>query len=100
MKMSTKKLLKCLISIAFLTVYIVRLIGNLGYKSDKIKVIKVNGIEPSAANIRNLSYPFTTNYFGVIRSADKDQVGGKFLDWVLSDEGQRCVAQAGYCALR
>ena len=70
------------------------------YKSDKIKVIKINGIESSVENIRSRSYPFTTNYFGVIRTEDKDKVGGKFLDWVLSDEGQRCVAQAGYCAMR
>ena len=70
------------------------------YKSDKIKVIKINGIEPSMENIRSKSYPFTTNYFGVIRTEDKDKVGGKFLDWVLSDEGQKCVAQAGYCAMR
>jgi len=70
------------------------------YKDSNIKVLNINGIEPSTANMRNKTYPFTTNYFGVIRTEDKDKVGGKFLDWVLSDEGQKCVAQAGYCTLK
>ena len=70
------------------------------YKNDNIKTIAVNGISPTDDNIRNGSYPFTTNYYGVIREGDEDAVGGQFLQWILSDEGQQCVAQAGYITLR
>jgi len=69
------------------------------YKSPDIKIIKINGIEPNDANVRNFSYPFTVPYNGVIRSNDVTNAGGKFLDWMLSEEGQRCIAQAGYVSL-
>ncbi len=70
------------------------------YKNDNIKTIAVNGIAPTDENIRSESYPFTTNYYGVIREGDEDKVGGQFLNWILSDEGQKCVAQAGYITMR
>ena len=70
------------------------------YKNDSIKTIAVDGISPTDENIRNESYPFTTNYYGVIRKGDEEKSGGQFLGWMLSDEGQKCIAQAGYIALR
>ena len=70
------------------------------YKNDNIKTIAVNGIAPTDENIRNGSYPFATNYYGVIRQGDEDEIGGQFLQWILSDDGQKCVAQAGYITLR
>lgn len=69
------------------------------YKNDNIKTIAVNGIVPTDDNIRNGSYPFTTNYYGVIREGNEEETGGKFLEWILSDEGQQCVGQAGYITL-
>lgn len=69
------------------------------YKNPNIKIIKVDGVEPSDENVKNKSYPFTAPYNGVIRSSDIDGVGGKFLDWMLSEEGQKVIAQAGYVPL-
>lgn len=69
------------------------------YKNEAIKIMKVNGVEPTDSAIQNGSYPFTANYYGVIRSEDKEEQGGKFLRWMLSEEGQRCIGQAGYCRL-
>lgn len=74
-------------------------IDNL-YKNDNIKTVAVNGIAPTDDNIRNEVYPFTTNYYGVIRKGDEDNIGGQFLEWILSDEGQKCVKQAGYITMR
>jgi len=70
------------------------------YKNENIKVIKINGIAPTNETMQNSTYPFTTNYFGVIRAEDKNKTGGKFLDWMLSSEGQACIVQAGYCPLK
>jgi len=70
------------------------------YKNENIKILQINGIEPSNENIRGKAYPFTVNYYGVIRDTDRDKTGGKFLDWILSQEGQRCVAQVGYIPLK
>jgi len=70
------------------------------YTSPDIKILKVNGIMPSDENVRNNSYLFVTPYNAVIRSTDVDELGGKFLNWMLSDEGQACISQAGYVSLR
>ncbi len=70
------------------------------YKNDNIKTISVNGVSPITENIRGKTYPFTTNYYGVIRSTDTEARGGKFLSWMLSDEGQACIEQAGYIPMK
>ena len=70
------------------------------YKNDNIKTIAVNGIAPTDDNIRSGAYPFTTNYYAVIREGDEDDIGGQFLNWMLSDEGQQCIAQAGYISMK
>jgi phosphate transport system substrate-binding protein len=66
------------------------------YRSDDIKVLSVNNIAPAPENLRNGTYPFTTSYYGVIRAGEEQKAGGLFLDWMLSKEGQECIAQAGY----
>ena len=70
------------------------------YKNDNIKTIAVDGISPTDDNIRSGAYPFTTNYYAVIREGDEEAVGGQFLNWMLSDEGQQCIAQAGYISMK
>jgi len=69
------------------------------YKSDKIKTIAIENIAPTDANIRSGAYPLSVNYAGVIRGGEENEPGGLFLDWLLSEEGQACVAQAGYIPL-
>ena len=66
------------------------------YTNPNIKILMVNGIEPNDDNVRNKTYPFVAPYNGVIRSEDADNTGGRFLKWMLSEEGQKAVAQAGY----
>ena len=69
------------------------------YRSPDIKILQVDGLMPSDENVRNNSYAFITPYYAVIRSTDVEDVGGKFLNWMLSDEGQACISQAGYVSL-
>ena len=74
-------------------------IDNL-YKNDEIKTIAIEGIYPTDENIRSSTYPYTTNYYGVIKEEDENSRGGRFLEWILSDEGQKCVDQAGYITMK
>jgi phosphate transport system substrate-binding protein len=70
------------------------------YKNPDVKILKVDGVMPSDENVRNNAYAFVAPYNAVIRAADAENTGGKFLNWILSDEGQACVAQAGYVSVR
>ena len=58
------------------------------YKSPDIKILKVEGIMPTNDNVRNKRYAFIAPYNAIIRSTDVDEVGGRFLNWMLSSEGQ------------
>ena len=68
------------------------------YKSGSLKVLGVNGVKPSAENLRSGAYPFTVYYYAVY--ARGNDTAERFTDWLISDEGQACVAQAGYVPLR
>jgi len=66
------------------------------YSNESIKQLKIEGVAPTNENIRNGSYPLSVEYVGVILKGGEKGPGWLFLDWILSEEGQACVAQAGY----
>ena len=68
------------------------------YKSGSLKVLSVDGIPPTAENLQSGAYPFTVNYYAVYARGNEN--AAHFVDWMVSDEGQACVAQAGYVPLR
>ena len=69
------------------------------YKNENIKVLKIEGVAPTEDNVMSEKYPLSVYYYGVIRKGDENKPGGKFLDWIRSEEGQACVKQAGYIPL-
>ena len=67
------------------------------YKAAEIKPLAIDGVAPTHENIRSGKYPLTTSYYAVHREGDAE--GEAFVEWLLSAEGQKCVAQAGYIAV-
>jgi len=65
-------------------------IENL-YKNANVKVLRIDG-----AASADTDYPLRLERCGVIRQGEEQSPAGLFLDWILSEEGQACVAQAGY----
>lgn len=70
---------------------------NTLVESSGIKVLSVDGISPTPENLQSGSYPFTVNYYAVYRKGDTQTEA--FVNWLISDEGQQVVAQAGYIPL-
>lgn len=68
------------------------------YKSGSLKVLSVDGAAPTPENLRSGAYPFTVYYYAVYTRGN--EVAERFTEWLVSDAGQACVAQAGYIALR
>ena len=72
-------------------------INNL-YKNEDIKVLKVNGFAPTNDNLINNTYPFTTNYYAVMRGDEpENSPARKLRDFLISPKGQDLIAMAGYC---
>ena len=72
-------------------------INNL-YKSDDIKVIRVEDTPPTDDNLISGAYPFATNYLAVMRADEPLDSPARILrDYLLTSEGQSVIAMAGYC---
>jgi len=73
---------------------------NDGYRLDsEIKILSIDGVLPDENNIRDGTYPFVVNHYAVIRTGEENDNGGLFVEWILSDEGQACIREAGYLPL-
>ena len=72
--------------------YVNTLVENSG-----VKVLAVDGVAPTDENLQSGAYPFTVNYYAVYRKGDKNTEA--FVSWLVSEEGQKAVRQAGYVTL-
>ncbi len=68
------------------------------YKSGDVKALAVDGAEPTDENLRSGRYPFTVYYYAVYEKGN--ETAERFAAWLVSDQGQACVRQAGYVTLR
>lgn len=67
------------------------------YRQPGLKFMPVDGIAPTNETISKSDYPFINDFYAVIRKDEpSDSPARKLLRWVLSDEGSRTVADAGY----
>lgn len=71
-----------------------------GVKDCKIKKdAKSKGILPSAATIKNKTYPISRYLFMYLREKPTGETK-KFVDWILSAEGQNVIVEVGYYPLQ
>ncbi|MCL2811553.1 MAG: substrate-binding domain-containing protein [Clostridia bacterium] len=67
------------------------------YMNENVRVLAVDGVMPSPQTISDGTYPLCTNYFAVLRKdTPPDDPARELVAWLLSNEGQRVAAQAGY----
>lgn len=67
-------------------------------KNNKIKLLKINGIEPSLENIENGTYPIAGNFYAVTRSNPSENTT-RLLEWIKGKEGQKLIEKTGYTPL-
>jgi len=74
---------------------------NNMYGNDQFKLLGINGIKPSRENIMRGAYPLEDYYYAVIRKdTPRDHAARKLIAWLLTDDGQKLAASAGYIPLR
>ena len=61
-----------------------------------IKVISVDGVAPTAENIRNGRYPIVTPMYAVTYEENTNENVDLLLQWILSEEGQYIIEETGY----
>ena len=66
-------------------------------QNKEVKILKINGVYPDLETIRSGVYPMTSSFFA-IKLADNDKPNvSKFLNWIVSEQGQYIVEKTGYC---
>ena len=68
-----------------------------------IRLLALNGIEPTRETIRDGSYPIASEFYAITcapigspAAEETDPYLADFLEWILSEEGQFIVEQTGY----
>lgn len=70
--------------------YSTEMVGN-----KEIKLLSIDGVAPTKENIRNGTYPLTSEFYAVTVGTDNPNVT-KLVDWIVSEEGQTLVDKVGY----
>ncbi len=72
--------------------------GGIAYGRDGVVQVAVDGIVPTADNVRRGLYPLS-RYLAFYTSAPPSGLARRFIEWCLSAEGQSIVAEVGYVPL-
>ena len=71
---------------------------GLGYLSDEVKAINVNGVKPTNKTVANGEFPIARPLF-MFTDGWPEGKTNKFISFVLSPEGQKIVEEQGYVPL-
>ena len=74
--------------------YMDGIVGN-----ESVKMLSLNGVEPTAENIQNGTYPIIAQFYAIYRADNENENIPILIDWLLSDEGQTLIEKSGYVRL-
>ncbi len=64
-----------------------------------IKMIAIEGVAPTAGNIKNNTYPIIAPVYAVTYANNPNPNVKALIDWMLSDEGQYIIKESGYVGM-
>jgi len=73
--------------------------AGLGYITETVNVVKVNNVMPSKTTIQNGSYSIARTLHMYTNGAPKGLVK-KYIDFIMSDEGQKIVEEQGFISVQ
>jgi phosphate transport system substrate-binding protein len=79
--------------------------SGMGYATPDVKMLKVSerkggpAVAPTVANARNRSYPLTRSLL-IYTAGEATGPTAKYLEWIMSRDGQRIVMDLGYVPQR
>lgn len=63
-----------------------------------VRLLSIDGVEPTVENIRSGAYPHVTTLYAVTRKGEDNPNVQILLDWLTSEQGQKLVEACGYVA--
>lgn len=84
--------------------------GSIGYsfryyiegiiKNPDVKMIAIEGIAPTAENIKNNTYPIITPVYAVTYANNHNPNVARLVEWMLGEEGQYIIEATGYVGMK
>ena len=76
-------------------------------ENDQIRLLALNGVEPTRETIRSGEYPIASNFFAITAAPigqpapeESNEDLRAFLDWILSEQGQQIIEKTGYVGVK
>ena len=63
-----------------------------------VRLLAIDGVEPTVETIADGSYPFTTEFYAVT-DGPPDPAEARLIDWIRSSEGRSLIEKTGYVPL-
>ena len=70
------------------------------YLDNTIKALEIDNIKATADNVINSKYPISRSFLMVVNESNLNNLDKKFIDWILSDDGQSLVEKYGSIKIR
>lgn len=69
---------------------------SLGALNDKVKAVKIDGAEATTDNVKSGDYQISRPFNLVVKEGETNPLVNDFIQFVLSEEGQKVVEENGY----
>ncbi|MEG0295988.1 MAG: phosphate ABC transporter substrate-binding protein [Clostridium sp.] len=70
------------------------------YLDDSIGALNIDGVQPTAEKVKSKEYKLSRGFLLVNKKGEVSEAGKKFVDWILSDEGQTMAEANGAIKLK
>lgn len=67
--------------------------------NEKIRLLHIDGVEPSIENIRNGTYPLVDKFYAITLASNQKEHVATLKEWILSKQGQQLIEDSGYVGL-
>jgi phosphate transport system substrate-binding protein len=68
-------------------------------RNSGIKLLSIDGTYPARETIKNNEYPFVQTVYALSAGSETENVK-KFIQWILSEQGQYIIEQTGYAGIK
>lgn len=65
-------------------------------QNNQIKLLTVDGIEPTKQNIQNNTYPINNDFYAITLKGHDNPNIDLFIDWIVGSQGQQIIDEIGY----
>ncbi|WP_096199719.1 PstS family phosphate ABC transporter substrate-binding protein [Bacillus sp. FJAT-45350] len=68
-------------------------------QNGEIRHLAIEGVYPDKESIHNHEYPISAEFYAITAGSDNPNID-RFIDWILSEQGQHLVEKTGYVPVR